>query len=436
MPKHSQILKCIGGPWYSPNPDDAPLPTPNRKGAKTTLRTLATKVSEKGPRIEAFPELPKGAPSWDGRVQTVPKQKQWDYQQATNTLTEACCRGSITNIFCNGVVSNKDCEDSKQLGAASAILYHEGKEWGHAEKVLGETTTEADTMIRALAPGLDLLASFLEMHPAQTHNPTYLLLPSDSAVGKALNASPHEEQETAIQHLNKLGKLITSYPNLNIKLLWLPKAGPFIGFKRAKQLALGAIHTTNLANVKEPHTIQSQRKATKDATIAKWTECWHQSPCTSLAYHTALTTPPDGRPHPTFQTPQLTEPPTTKDSNKHPTQETQNKNAAKPFLRLTYSTLYRFITGHTFTSEYTQWFFSKHTAEQITCPCGYPIQTIEHVLLECTLYTDAHRKYLTVNSHPQSLPQLFSHPQCIQELLRFLEETGACMKPRVERELG
>jgi hypothetical protein len=77
MPKCSQILKHIGGPWYSPNPDNAPLLTPNRKGTKTTLCTLATKVSEKGPYIEAFPELPKGAPSWDSRVQTVPKQKQW-----------------------------------------------------------------------------------------------------------------------------------------------------------------------------------------------------------------------------------------------------------------------------------------------------------------------------------------------------------------------
>jgi hypothetical protein len=82
-------------------------------------------------------------------------------------------------------------------------------------------------MTCTLMPGLDLLTSFLETHPVQTHNPTYLLLPSNSAVGKALNASPHEEQETAIQHLNKLGKLITSYPNLNIKLLWLLKAGPF-----------------------------------------------------------------------------------------------------------------------------------------------------------------------------------------------------------------
>jgi hypothetical protein len=185
-------------------------------------------------------------------------------------------------------------------------------------------------------------------------------------------------------------------------------------------------------SIKEPHTIQNQRKANKDATIVKWTKHWHQSLHTSLAYRTALTAPPDGRPHPTFQTPQPKEPPMTKGSNKQLTQETQNENAAKQFLRLTYSMLYRFITGHAFTSEYMQHFFSQHTAKQIACPCGYPIQTIEHILLECTLYTNVRRKYLTVNSCPQTLPQLFSHPQHIQELLRFLEETGACSKPRVK----
>jgi hypothetical protein len=163
-----------------------------------TLCTLVAKVSEKGPYIKPFPELPKGTPSWDRRVQTIPKQKQWDYEQVTNALMEACCRGSATNVFCNGVVSNQNHADNKQLGVALAILYHEGREWGHAKQVIRETTTEADTMIHALAPGLDLLASFLDTYLAQTHNPTFLLLPSISAVSKVLNASPHEEQETAI----------------------------------------------------------------------------------------------------------------------------------------------------------------------------------------------------------------------------------------------
>jgi hypothetical protein len=78
-PKCSQLLKQISGEWYSPNLDDSPLPTLNRKGSKTMLRLLAAKVLAAGPRIETFPELPKDAPSWNRRVQVIPKQKKWDY---------------------------------------------------------------------------------------------------------------------------------------------------------------------------------------------------------------------------------------------------------------------------------------------------------------------------------------------------------------------
>jgi hypothetical protein len=59
--------------------------------------------------------------------------------------------------------------------------------------------------------------------------------------------------------------------------------------------------------------------------------------------------------------------------------------------------LYRFITGHAFTGEYTQHFFPLHTSDQITCPCSAPIQMIKHILMEYTLHTATHQKYFTVN---------------------------------------
>jgi len=61
------------------------------------------------------------------------------------------------------------------------------------------------------------------------------------AISKTLDPSPHEEQETALQHLASLGELLTNYPNTRIRLQWLPRKGPFVGFRRAKQLALEAI---------------------------------------------------------------------------------------------------------------------------------------------------------------------------------------------------
>jgi hypothetical protein len=73
-PKGSQLLKRLGGAWHTPIPEDIPLPVPTRNSVKTTLRDLAARVPTNGPRIDAFPEIPPGAPTWNGRVHVIPKQ--------------------------------------------------------------------------------------------------------------------------------------------------------------------------------------------------------------------------------------------------------------------------------------------------------------------------------------------------------------------------
>ncbi|KAI0245673.1 hypothetical protein BJV78DRAFT_1261122 [Lactifluus subvellereus] len=75
-----------------------------------------------GPRIEPFPEVLIGAPSWDSGVQTTPKQKDWYYHHVTNTFTGSCREGATSNIYCNGVISNRGRADGKQVGAASAAF--------------------------------------------------------------------------------------------------------------------------------------------------------------------------------------------------------------------------------------------------------------------------------------------------------------------------
>ena len=98
------------------------------------------------------------------------------------------------------------------------------------------------------------------------------------------------------------------------------------------------------------------------------------------------------------------------------------------FSRLTHTTFYCFITGHAFTGEYIQHFFPQHTPEQIACQCGEPLQTVEHVVFRCPLFTAVCCRCLTVRGHPQSFLQLLENKGHIQTLLQFLEETRACNK--------
>jgi hypothetical protein len=313
-----------------------------------------------------------------------------------------------------GIYSNKHRADGRQLGTVSAVLYHHGRDWRHTEKVLGETVMEADMTLCALNMALDLLTVFLTSHQPADPLKVTITSPSNFAITKVLSAAPHEEQNITIGCLGKLGELMTAFPQVSIQLLWLPRSTPFVGFKRAKQLALEAIHTADPNPDDKPHTIKHQKKKTKEAAVTTWANRWHDLPRTSLAYRTALTKPPDGRTHPTFQ---------------------QNCNTAK-FSRKTLCTLYRLTTGHAFIGSYTQRFYSLHTPDQIACPCSEPVQTVEHLLLKCPTYTAARHKHLTANGRPHNLSQLFNHPKHVTALLRFLEETGASSKPRTEWEPG
>jgi hypothetical protein len=429
-PKESQLLKRLGGAWQSTNANNLPLPAPNRASTKTTLKLLADRVPVNGPRVDPFPDLPPGAPNWNGRVQVLPKQKEWDYEAVTKTLTRECREGIITNIFCSGVLSNRERPDGKQIGTTSAALYHEGKEKYHMERVLGETVTERDIMLRSLHSGLDTLNALLDDHPIEQHKPVNFALTSETAVKKALDASPHDDQEESIKLLRRISELIDKYPNVNITLIWLPKKIQLGGFKRTNQLALEAVRTADLTNFNEPQTIDNQIKQAEHAAIQAWTARYNNAPRTSMAYRTALTTPPDGKTHHTFQTKHPATPPTTGNTTTGPSAE----GPKATFSRLTYSTFYRFITGHAFIGEYTQRFFPQHTPDQVACQCGEPLQTIEHVIMHCPLFTAARLKHLVSNGRTRSFQQLLETPERVQKLLRFLQETRACNKPQASWE--
>jgi hypothetical protein len=437
VPRDSQLLKRLGGAWHIPTPEEAPLPVQTRRKLKTTLSSLAARVPAQGPRVNPFPDVPAGAPTWNGRLQTTPKLKDRDYSQITDAVTTACQEGFVVNVYCDGLFSNKDRTDGKQLGAAAAVLYHEGRELRHAEVVFGESITESDAMIRSLSPALDLLTHFLAARPAHAHTPINILVPSALIISKALDASPHEEQGAALRHLEKLSELFLSHPTANIKLQWLPRKSHFIGFRRVKQLAFEAIRVADLATIEEPHTIRQQKTHTKAEAFTVWGGRYYQAPHTSMSHKTALQGPPDGLPHPTFlppPPPTPAEPPATTPNTNTRTQPGEHSQAK--FSRRTHCTFYRIITGHTFVGEYTQRFFPQHTPEQIACPCGELLETVAHILLECPRYTAARRKHLFASGRPRSLPQLFENRTRVLGMLRFLEETGACAKPRAQWEPG
>jgi hypothetical protein len=299
-PRESQLLLRLGVIWHLPDTNDLPLPALNRASLNPTLQSLATRIPVNGPRIDPFPELPPGAPDWNGKVKVILKQKEWNYEAVTNSLTTACSEGTTINIFCNGIRSNKGQPDGKQIGATAAALYQDGREKFHTEGVFRETATEQDIRLRALHSGLDTLTSLLDTQPSQQHKPITIALTAGAALAKVLDSSPHEDQAEFIKLLNRLNTTIAKYPTVQITLLWLPKNILFVGFHRTRQLAFKAARMADLTFVTEPQTINNQLLKANEAAITEWAKWYNQGLHTSMAYRTALTSPPDGKTHHTF----------------------------------------------------------------------------------------------------------------------------------------
>ena len=94
----------------------------------------------------------------------------------------------------------------------------------------------------------------------------------------------------------------------------------------------------------------------------------------------------------------------------------------EPFFHLN-----RFITGHAFVGSYTARF---RPDLPTSCPCGAPLQTVEHVIFSCPLYADARRDILQPIDHGSSLPILLNFTQGGAALSRFIQTTRAYMLPR------
>jgi hypothetical protein len=148
-------------------------------------------------------------------------------------------------------------------------------------------------------------------------------------------------------------------------------------------------------------TISYQRQAAKTDALDAWGTRWLNEDRRSQAY-TALPTPPTGKISPVIQ-------------------------GSRGSERAVFSTLIRFITGHAFVGSYTARF---RPDLPTGCPCGAPLQTIEHVVSLYPLYANARRDILQPIDPDASLPVILNSTQGGTALCHFIHTTRACMLPR------
>jgi hypothetical protein len=81
-------------------------------------------------------------------------------------------------------------------------------------------------------------------------------------------------------------------------------------------------------------------------------------------------------------------------------------------------------TGHAFLGQYYHRFLP---SEDPSCSCGTPIETREHILIDCPLYCD-HRDVLRDKDGILSLADLLGKKEGIKRVAEFINESGAYEK--------
>jgi hypothetical protein len=330
----SQLLLRLRGDWY-PNPQER-IPTPAQRNAKTALRALASRVSAKGNRIEAFPDLPKSAPQWEGRVSVRTPRKREEQPAYAKYLVNQRTIGIIPQIFMTSVLSNRGRHDDKSVATAAAVLYHKQSEWGHTECTLGVKLTQTDIEVEALRPALLLLRDFIE--DTNYAGPVHLITGSPTAPCLFLDFTQPSTQHISLEFARKIDSLLSEHPQISLIIQYAKRNPALVGFKRTHHLALEAVKRP-LTNEQRPPSIHYQRAATQAAAIGAWEQRYQESSRQSQAYNSALVTPPDGRVHPILRIASKGLPRKGHNFSHHVPHEVQ-------------STLTRLITGHAFIGAY------------------------------------------------------------------------------------
>ncbi len=187
-------------------------------------------MSAKGKRLVAFPELPTGAPSWDGKVSILPPLRHEAQAHQAEQLEMQRMLGTIPQIFMNATISNKGHHDGKSVTAAATVLYFARTEWGHSRCMFGEKRTQDNSEVEMLHPALLLLTDFVK--ETGYKGPILLITGSAMALYCFLDFSQHDSQFLSLEFAQIIDELLIAYPEITLNIQFVKKSSALVGFKR------------------------------------------------------------------------------------------------------------------------------------------------------------------------------------------------------------
>jgi hypothetical protein len=220
------------------------------------------------------------------------------------------------------------------------------------------------------------------------------------------------------------------HSHVTFYLVWSPADGDLEGFRMASTWAATACLHNPPNGLDRVQSAAFQKDRARTCTFVNWEIDFHQECCISDFQAAVTSIPTNGHAH----THVILDGPST---HHHPLwsaavdmeKDSRGKKTKRPlYSRRTTSTALQLTVDHAFTGSYAQRFRPADPPKTLTCPCGAPLRTPQHITRECPLFyqTRVNHAIHTYGCTIAYSTLYNSHPH---KLLSFLRDSRAASRP-------
>jgi hypothetical protein len=336
---------------------------------------------------------------------------------------------SIMICHMAAVVVSRRCSDLTVVGGGAATYSVGGSRPKVSAWSAGGDLTQFDVDAYALARAAEEIS---HTYTDEVPPPDNFFFISNSAcalqaVKKPCSIKAHS---SALHFHCALTLLTLRHSHISFYLIWSPADGNLEGFQMASTWATVACLHDPPNGLDRVQSAAFQKDQARAHAFLNWEIDFHQERCIGKFRAAVTGHPTNGHAH----THVILAAPST---HHHPLwsaavdreKDAQGKKTKRPlYSRRTMSTAFQLAVDHAFMGSYAQRFRPADPPKSLTCPCGAPLRTPQHITRECPLFYQTRVNHaIHTHGHTISYPALYnSHPH---KLLSFLRDSCAASRP-------
>jgi hypothetical protein len=326
-------------------------------------------------------------------------------------------------------VVTRHCGDITVVGGAAATFSVGGSRLKVSAWSAGGNLTQFDADAYALARTAEEIA---HTYTDEVPPPDNIFIISNlaSALQAVKNPRSVKAHSSALRFHRALTTFTLCHSHVAFYLVWSPADGDLEGFRMASTWAAAACLHDPPNGLDRIQLAAYQKDRAHARAFLNWEVDFHRERCISdfRAAVTGLPTNGHAHTHVILDGPSTHHHPLWSAAVDMEKDECGKKTKHPLYSRRTTSTAFQLAVDHAFTGSYAQRFRPADPPETLTCPCGAPLRTPQHITRECPLFYQSRVNHaIHTYGRTISYSALYnSHPH---KLLSFLRDSHAASRP-------